>query len=95
MTEYSHFKGEDLKTTTLAQVSLVEDSTTASSTAKSSKTFGEWRYLYLELPDGLNQLAIEGKRSNDDQKSGILLDDIHLWSCGGEGTYVYAESVCN
>ncbi len=40
-----------------------------------------WRNLFVELPSGVNKLLIEGIRSDDDEKSGILLDDLSLRPC--------------
>ena len=82
-------KGEDLKTTVLAEISLLEDSTRGSDGTANDiyEKIDSWRHLYLQLPDGVNQLVIEGKRSSDEEKSGILLDDIHLWPCDQNSTY--------
>ena len=87
--------GEDLKTTVLAEISLVEDSTrTSDGTANNIyEKIDSSRQLYLQLPDGVNQLVIEGKRSSDEEKSGILLDDIHLWPCDQNSTYHYLLSL--
>ena len=81
--------GEDLKTIVLAQISMVEDSTKSSDDTSNDiyEKIDSWRQLYLQLPEGVNQLVIEGQRSSDEEKSGILLDDIHLWPCDQNSTH--------
>ena len=93
---FSETTGEDLKTTVLAQISTIEDSTKSASDPSNEvySKIDSWRQLYLHLPSGVNQIVIEGKRSSDEQKSGILLDDIHLWPCKQEGNHVHSFIDC-
>ncbi len=44
-----------------------------------------WSRLFVHLPTGVNRLVLKGIRSSDDQKSGILIDDLTLWPCSKYG----------
>ena len=86
MPEHSLSAGEDLVTTELA-VATKHNSTGSEDW---SWHLGDdvdvfWKNLRVALPDGVNKLVIEGMRSNNNERSGILLDDISLQPCAELG----------
>ena len=60
-----------------------------------SQHTGNWQWLFARLPNGINQLLIEGLlHAGHGNESGIMVDDVTVKSCDQFGEFFPIQSAC-